>query len=85
MDRRNSHVPRFPDASPATCLQAYVDEAFGYSRPGGEVGNPLPLPVQVCVRMSSLPVFPHLSGLHRTKPLGSELGLGSFNLWVFVA
>ena len=32
---------------PVTCTQAFVDEAFGYFRPGGEVGDPLPLPVQV--------------------------------------
>lgn len=47
MCRRNPHVPQFPDTSPATCVQAFVDDAFGYFRPGGEVGSPLPLPVQV--------------------------------------
>lgn len=55
--RRNPHVPRFPDTSPATCVQAFVDEAFGYSRPGGEVGGPLPLPVQVCVCAREFLVF----------------------------
>lgn len=39
--------PEFADASPATCTQACVDEAFGYFRPAGEVGRALPLPVQV--------------------------------------
>ncbi|CAM9124002.1 unnamed protein product [Laminaria digitata] len=42
-----SPSPQFVDATPATCAQAYVDEAFGYFRPGGEVGRPLPLPIQV--------------------------------------
>lgn len=50
MGRRDPRIPQFPDASPATCVQAFVDDAFGYYRPGGEVGSPLPLPVQVRVR-----------------------------------
>lgn len=50
MGRRDPRLPQFPDASPATCVQAFVDDAFGYYRPGGEVGSPLPLPVQVRVR-----------------------------------
>lgn len=45
--RLHALPPEFVDASPATCTQAYVDNAFGYYRPGGEVGLPLPLPVQV--------------------------------------
>lgn len=49
MGRRDPDLPQFPDASPATCVQAFVDDAFGYHRPGGEVGSPLPLPVQVSV------------------------------------
>lgn len=45
--RHHPATPAFADASPATCKQAFVDEAFGYFRPGGEVGMPLPLPLQV--------------------------------------
>ncbi|CAM9614355.1 unnamed protein product, partial [Ectocarpus fasciculatus] len=51
--RRDPLSPQFADASPATCVQAFVDDAFGYFRPGGEVGSPLPLPVQVSLIMTA--------------------------------
>ncbi|CAN0544907.1 unnamed protein product, partial [Ectocarpus sp. 12 AP-2014] len=31
--RRDPLSPQFADASPATCVQAFVDDAFGYFRP----------------------------------------------------
>lgn len=48
--RNTSLHPEFANALPATCKQSFVDHAFGYYRPGGEVGMPLPLPVQVSTR-----------------------------------
>lgn len=68
MGRRDPFVPQFPDTSPATCVQAFVDDAFGYSRPGGEVGGPLPLPVQVCVRVRFLPAYVLSTSLGPTLP-----------------